>query len=72
MHYIDFGMDACYYFQKEFQIQGARLFGIDSFSKTLLFARRLSGRAGAHVLTKVKSFHALLDKEYVLLHAFVY
>ncbi|KAH6825355.1 hypothetical protein C2S53_016782 [Perilla frutescens var. hirtella] len=42
--------------QKNFQIQGARLFDIDSSSKILVFSRRLSGMGGAHVLTKVSLF----------------
>ncbi|XP_041998342.1 E3 ubiquitin-protein ligase RFWD3-like [Salvia splendens] len=39
--------------QMDIQIQGARLFGVDSSNKILLFARRLSGMGGGNVLTKV-------------------
>lgn len=60
-------MNVCYYFQMDFQIQGARLFDVDSSNKILVFARRLSGMGGGHVLTKVKSFHGLMDNEYVFL-----
>ncbi|KAK6147061.1 hypothetical protein DH2020_017973 [Rehmannia glutinosa] len=38
--------------QEDFQIDGARLFDIDSSSEIYVFARRLSGMGGVHVLTK--------------------
>ncbi|KAL3825860.1 hypothetical protein ACJIZ3_021889 [Penstemon smallii] len=43
--------------QKEFQVDGARLFDIDSSSKIFVIARRLSGLGGMHVLTKMSMLH---------------
>ncbi|KAK6140144.1 hypothetical protein DH2020_026142 [Rehmannia glutinosa] len=49
--------------QEDFQIDGARLFDIDSSSEIYVFARRLSGMGGVHVLTKVSlsSDHEMED-----------
>ncbi|KAL8040368.1 hypothetical protein ABFX02_10G093600 [Erythranthe guttata] len=52
----NFHVEGCpnkFILQKDFQIDGARLFDIDSINKNFVFARRLSGMGGAHVLTKV-------------------
>ncbi|KAJ8537753.1 hypothetical protein K7X08_014293 [Anisodus acutangulus] len=54
--------------QKEFQIDGARLFDVDSHGENLMIARRLSGMGGQHMLTKI----SLLDpheREDILLPA---
>ncbi|XP_075079753.1 uncharacterized protein LOC107827739 [Nicotiana tabacum] len=39
--------------QKEFQIDGARLFDVDSNGENLMIARRLAGMGGQHMLTKI-------------------
>ncbi|CAA0830436.1 Transducin/WD40 repeat-like superfamily protein [Striga hermonthica] len=52
----NFHMQGCsnkFTIQKEFQIEGARLFDVDSSSENYIFARRLLGMGGMHVLTKV-------------------
>ncbi|KAK4396402.1 hypothetical protein Sango_1476800 [Sesamum angolense] len=60
-----FNMRGCsnkFIMQKDFQVDGARLFDIDSSSQIFVIARRLSGMGGAHVLTKV-SLLSNNDKE---------
>lgn len=39
--------------QKEFQVDGARLFDVDSNGENLMIARRLYGMGGQHMLTKI-------------------
>ncbi|XP_016542806.2 E3 ubiquitin-protein ligase RFWD3 [Capsicum annuum] len=55
---IDSKSERCVYanvllLQKEFQIDGARLFDVDSNGDNLIIARRLSGMGGQHMLTKI-------------------
>ncbi|KAL0375025.1 UNVERIFIED_CONTAM: hypothetical protein Sradi_3418200 [Sesamum radiatum] len=60
-----FNMRGCsnkFIMQKDFQVDGARLFDIDSSGQSFVIARRLSGMGGAHVLTKV-SLLSNNDKE---------
>lgn len=52
--------------QTDFQIDGARLFDIDSSSNIFVFARRLPVMGGMHVLTKV-SFSRASENEFVLI-----
>ncbi|GER54283.1 transducin/WD40 repeat-like superfamily protein [Striga asiatica] len=57
----NFHMQGCsneYTIQKNFQIDGARLFDVDSLSENYIFARRLLGMGGMHVLTKVCVLHS--------------
>ncbi|PIN10305.1 RING-finger-containing E3 ubiquitin ligase [Handroanthus impetiginosus] len=64
-----FHMQGCsnkFIMQKDFQVDGARLFDIDPSSQIFVVARRLSGMGGAHVLTKV-SLLFNYEKEDILL-----
>ncbi|XP_047335250.1 E3 ubiquitin-protein ligase RFWD3-like isoform X2 [Impatiens glandulifera] len=44
---------SCYFLQQEMQITGGRYLDLDASNEIIVIARRLSGMAGRHVLTKV-------------------
>ncbi|KAL6521180.1 hypothetical protein OROGR_017749 [Orobanche gracilis] len=49
--------------QKDFQIDGARLFDVDSSGESYIFARRLPGLGGLHVLTKVSLLSSYVKED---------
>lgn len=51
-------MHACNFLKKDIQVDGARIFDVDTSSQILIIARRLSGMGTMNVLTKVKVISA--------------
>ncbi|KAF9680235.1 hypothetical protein SADUNF_Sadunf06G0100200 [Salix dunnii] len=47
------GSSSCFKLQRELQVDGARLFDVDTSGKILLLARRVLMMGGSHVLTKM-------------------